>query len=116
MTHNEFGDVKIDAKNSAFALGSDNKVTNTNQLQSFQDITSDLLAEINKVDMPEDQRKDVEDSVKSIAREIESGKPNKLAVGGLLVAVSNVINVANKSQVLIDTFDKWKDFIAQFMK
>jgi len=73
-TNNEFGGVKIDANQSAFAVGSGNTVTNTvtNLSPELKKLFSDLSDEINKK-LSGSQKEETEHDVKAIKEAVKSG-------------------------------------------
>lgn len=111
VTKNDFGGVSISAPNSAFAVGSDNTVTNINQIQDFKELTKKLLEEIEKSDIPRDKKEEVSHTINTATEQVNSGKPNKNLLGGLLGSLVPFIDTINKSPALIETFTKWKDFL-----
>jgi secreted Zn-dependent insulinase-like peptidase len=112
MTTNEFGGVNINAQNSGFAVGSGNTVTNTNSFQhGLEDLTKKLLEELSKQEIPEEQKRDLIETVTAIAENASKEKPNKTLLSGMYSALKTGVDILSKSPPLIEALEKWKDFI-----
>jgi len=73
-TNNDFGGVKIDANQSAFAVGSNNQVSNsvTNHIPEVEKLFENMLGEINEKLGGQD-RLDAENDTKAISEAVKVG-------------------------------------------
>ncbi|OPX85534.1 MAG: hypothetical protein A4E53_03528 [Pelotomaculum sp. PtaB.Bin104] len=116
ITSNNFGGVKIDTQSSAFAVGSNNTVVNTNKTQALDDSTKQLLDEINKSEISPQEKEDLKDAVQSVTEQVKSKKPNKITLAGIMSGINSIVETVKNSQTLVDTFEKWKVFAESFIK
>lgn len=106
---NSFGGVTVNDNHGSLGIGSDQTIVNINQ--TAKELSANLIREIKASDIPDTTKKELEESINEIDKQVNSGSPNKITLTGILSGINAVINTINNSPSLIETFTKWKDFI-----
>ncbi|SMG56462.1 hypothetical protein [Paenibacillus aquistagni] len=116
MTKNEFGDVSISAYGSAFAVGSGNTVTNSNQsVPELVELTEKLLAALDDHEINHEKKAEIVEAVAAINENANKSKPNKTLLKGMVDGLKGTMDVITKSPALIEAYAKWSDFIGSLL-
>ena len=107
---NSFGGVTVNDNHGSLGIGSDQTIININQA-AVKELSANLIKEIKASDIPDTTKKDLEESINEVSKQVNSGSPNKITLTGMLSGINAAINTINNSPSLIETFTKWKDFI-----
>jgi hypothetical protein len=97
---------------SAFSFGthSTNNVTN-NFNNELADITKDLLATLNTVDIKPEDKQELVEIIDAASEEANSEKPKKRILKSLVGSANTFIDTATKTPGLITAYEKWSQFI-----
>jgi hypothetical protein len=111
----DYRGIKINAQQSAFALGENHKVTTNNNNQRLRvEDTEELLRIVNEVDLPIDQKKELEELIESATEEASSETPKKTILKRFLNGISDIIGTVKNSPELITAYQKWSEFFSSF--
>ncbi|WP_371374307.1 hypothetical protein [Sporomusa aerivorans] len=109
-TKNSFGGVTVNGNHGALGIGSDQTIVNVNH-EAVKELSAELIKEIKASNIPDTTKKELEESVNEVSKQVNSGSPNKITLTGMLSGINAAINTINNSPSLIESFTKWKDFI-----
>ncbi|NMM52051.1 hypothetical protein [Paenibacillus aquistagni] len=108
---------KVENQNGALSIG-DNSSANYYQAShdSLESITKQLIDLISRnEDMPDDTKKQLADTISTVAEQTMTEKPNTTIISSLYGTVDKIINMAVKSAELVSVFEKWKGLLIPFL-
>lgn len=110
MTKHEYGGIEISGGKNAFALGEKNIVNQYIDSQ-HENVTKQLLEQLNEADIPEDKKIELESIIQSGNEIANTEKPNKTIIKSLLNSANSIMDMVTKSPELIDSYEKWSTFL-----
>ncbi|QEL80536.1 hypothetical protein DN407_18655 [Bacillus sp. JAS24-2] len=110
----DFSNANIDAKeNGQVVIGEHQNVSHI--VQNSKNATKTLLEELEKASVDPEVKQEMKEAIETVEQQVESGKPNKFMLKGIVEGLQKGIDLITKSPALITAYETWKTAIGPFL-
>ncbi|PGS73063.1 hypothetical protein COC69_24035 [Bacillus cereus] len=110
----DFSNANIDAKeHGQVVIGEHQNVSHV--VQHSKNATKTLLEELEKADVDSEVKQEMKEAIETVEQQVESGKPNKFVLKGIVEGLQKGVDLITKSPALITAYQAWKTAITPFL-
>ncbi|WP_267414017.1 hypothetical protein [Bacillus sp. GC_Bacil_1] len=110
----DFRNAKLDASNHGqMVIGEDQTVSQN--IQKSKTATQSLLEELEKASVDPEVKQEMKEAIETVEQQVESGKPNKFVLKGIVEGLQKGVDLITKSPALITAYEAWKTAIGPFL-
>ncbi|MEH7046826.1 hypothetical protein V7055_25940 [Bacillus thuringiensis] len=114
MSKYDFKGAKLDASHQGQIVIGENQTVSQN-VQKTKTATQTLLEELEKIELDSEKKQEMKEAIESAEQQIESQKPNKIVLKGIVDGLQKGMDLITKSPAIITAFESWKTALSSFM-